>query len=75
MPLLVGGVALAAALGAGGYWVATHEAAAPLLAAVKHHLASSVLAKSGFFAAFRWGTCSWCCPLALQPALPAGCCA
>lgn len=53
MPLLLGGLALAAALGAGGYWVATHEAAAPVLATIKHHLASSVLAKSGFFAAFR----------------------
>lgn len=52
MPLLLGGLALTAALGAGGYWVATHEAAAPMLAAIKHHLASSVLAKSGFFAAF-----------------------
>lgn len=55
MPLLLGGLALTAALGAGGYWVATHEAAAPMLAAIKHHLASSVLAKSGFFAAFRCG--------------------
>lgn len=55
LPLLLGGVGLAAALGGGAYWAGTHPAAAPALAAVNHYLSSSRLAKSGFFAAFRCG--------------------
>ena len=54
-PWLIGGLAVAAAAAGGGYWAVTAGAAAPLLAAATHYLARSVLAKSGFFAAFRWG--------------------
>jgi putative Ca2+/H+ antiporter (TMEM165/GDT1 family) len=49
--LIAFGVAVAA-LAAGGYVTASSGAAAPLLETVRHFLSSSVLAKSGFFAAF-----------------------
>lgn len=62
--LLAGAAALAAALGGGAYWLTSHPSAAPLLLAIKEYLASSVLAKSGFFAAFRCvllGVVGCCC--------------
>lgn len=61
LPLLLGGVGLAAALGGSAYWAVAHPAAAPALAAVKHYLASSAIAKSGFFAAFRCLLLVACC--------------
>lgn len=67
LPVLLGGLAAAAALGGGCYWAATHAATQPALAAAKQYLAGSVLAKSGFFAAFRCaalgplGALRWTC--------------
>lgn len=60
-----------AAVAAAGGWAIISGTAASLLAALKHYLASSMLAKSGFFAAFRWGlgaTLLRCC----QPLEPEG---
>jgi putative Ca2+/H+ antiporter (TMEM165/GDT1 family) len=46
------GLAGLAALAGGGYALAASGAAAPAVASLRHFLSSSVLAKSGFFAAF-----------------------
>ena len=50
--IFLGVAATVAALAAGGYTAVTSGAAAPALDAAREFLSSSVLAKSGFFAAF-----------------------